>query len=344
MAGSSAVPTASEWIESGLVLSWLADADVDALDAIVDLYWPFTEGPDAAVLRGSLIGLRAATTLLRGDLEAALASAEQALPLLADVDPSGLWYPPWLTAALTVGALGRAGGTETYLLPGRRDSVAGGSIVALWARADAWSLAASGDLVSAASGLLGGAADMTHAPGDAVILLHEALRLGAPAPEVAAMLPDAVLDGWFLPRLRDSIRARATADGPALSALGQALEQRGLMLLAAEHAAWAAQAQEAVGSSAAPAERRALLRRLAACPTAQTPPLQAGVPTLSRREAEVAVRLAAGEDNRSIAASLVVSQRTVEWHVRQLYVKTGAVDRPDLRQLLRLLLSRARQD
>ena len=111
--------------------------------------------------------------------------------------------------------------------------------------------------------------------------------------------------------------------------------------LAAEHAVWAAQAYEAVGDAAAAAERRALLRRLRCCPTAFTPTLQGGVPTLSRREADVAVRLTSGENNRSIASTLVLSQRTVAWHVRQLYLKTGAEDRDDLRRLLELLLARA---
>ena len=42
-----------------------------------------------------------------------------------------------------------------------------------------------------------------------------------------------------------------------------------------------------------------------------------------------------------MASTLVLSQRTVERHVRQLYLKTGAEDRDDLRRLLELPLARA---
>jgi DNA-binding NarL/FixJ family response regulator len=45
---------------------------------------------------------------------------------------------------------------------------------------------------------------------------------------------------------------------------------------------------------------------------------------LTRREAEVLRLLAAGKGNRQIAAELVVSARTVERHVANLYAKIGA--------------------
>jgi DNA-binding NarL/FixJ family response regulator len=48
---------------------------------------------------------------------------------------------------------------------------------------------------------------------------------------------------------------------------------------------------------------------------------------LSSREREVLARLAAGESNRRIAEDLVLSVRTVDNHVRNLYAKLGVHDR-----------------
>ena len=45
---------------------------------------------------------------------------------------------------------------------------------------------------------------------------------------------------------------------------------------------------------------------------------------LTRREVEVLRMIAAGEDNQSIAALLVLSVRTVERHISNIYSKIGA--------------------
>ena len=51
---------------------------------------------------------------------------------------------------------------------------------------------------------------------------------------------------------------------------------------------------------------------------------------LSRREREIARLLVAGRTARSIAASLVISERTVETHVASIYRKLGVQNRHDL--------------
>ncbi len=48
---------------------------------------------------------------------------------------------------------------------------------------------------------------------------------------------------------------------------------------------------------------------------------------LSRREAEVLRRLAAGATNKEIAAELVLSVRTVDRHVSNIFVKLGVSTR-----------------
>jgi DNA-binding NarL/FixJ family response regulator len=44
---------------------------------------------------------------------------------------------------------------------------------------------------------------------------------------------------------------------------------------------------------------------------------------LTRREREIAALIAHGKSTREIAAALVVSQRTVETHVTNMYAKLG---------------------
>jgi DNA-binding NarL/FixJ family response regulator len=50
---------------------------------------------------------------------------------------------------------------------------------------------------------------------------------------------------------------------------------------------------------------------------------------LSEREVEVLRLLASGGSNRQIAAELVLSVRTVERHVANVYTKIGAHNRAD---------------
>jgi DNA-binding NarL/FixJ family response regulator len=57
-------------------------------------------------------------------------------------------------------------------------------------------------------------------------------------------------------------------------------------------------------------------------------PAQA-VQALSSREAEVMDLIAAGHTNGQIAASLVLTEKTVKNHVNRLYAKLGAGSRAD---------------
>jgi DNA-binding NarL/FixJ family response regulator len=51
--------------------------------------------------------------------------------------------------------------------------------------------------------------------------------------------------------------------------------------------------------------------------------------TLSSREAEIMTLIAAGHTNGQIAASLVLTEKTVKNHVNRLYAKLGAGSRAD---------------
>jgi DNA-binding CsgD family transcriptional regulator len=74
----------------------------------------------------------------------------------------------------------------------------------------------------------------------------------------------------------------------------------------------------------------------AACPDARTPGLSPGATTwrLTRREQEVAAMAAAGASSREIADRLVLSVRTVDNHLQNIYSKLGVARRDDLARLL----------
>ncbi|MDT0531215.1 response regulator transcription factor [Micromonospora sp. DSM 115977] len=81
------------------------------------------------------------------------------------------------------------------------------------------------------------------------------------------------------------------------------------------------------------------VRRVAASGTAidpivvdrllRRPRVSVGVGALSPREREILARMAAGRANRGISAELHLSERTVETHVRSIFVKLGLADEPD---------------
>jgi DNA-binding NarL/FixJ family response regulator len=55
---------------------------------------------------------------------------------------------------------------------------------------------------------------------------------------------------------------------------------------------------------------------------------------LTRREREIATLAARGLSNSEMADKLVVSVRTVEWHLQQVYTKLGIESRRELTRVL----------
>ena len=134
--------------------------------------------------------------------------------------------------------------------------------------------------------------------------------------------------------------ATALAQGRAagLEAAGLAFERVGAALLAAEAflAAAAAYRSDGLARPASAMARRAG-ELAASCGDVRTPGLSFGTDKerLTRREREVAAMAAAGASSREIAAKLVLSVRTVDNHLQNVYSKLGVTSRDELAEVLR---------
>lgn len=210
------------------------------------------------------------------------------------------------------------------------------------AQARAWAAFGQGDRVVARS-VLATAASEDLANGRvamAVQAVHDLSRLGEAeaALERLEEINRSDVDGDLLPALLDHVEARAAVDPTALEDVAARFEGMGAVLFAAEAVARAASARaERDESRRAAALARRALELAGRCEGAVTPALvvvQAGTPTLTRREAELAGLAATGLTNGGIAARLGVSVRTVENHLGRAYAKLGVTSRQELAGIL----------
>jgi DNA-binding CsgD family transcriptional regulator len=168
-------------------------------------------------------------------------------------------------------------------------------------------------------------------PVSAVAYLAAAARYGASAPAATAL---AGLDNRFespITAARASgIAARATGDAEALlesAARHASLGLVGDALELADLAAGGALRPDARARAKALADE--MRRRLRHVDLAPSPPVP-----LTRREVEVATMAARGMSDQDIAATLVISVRTVESHLAATYRKLGINSRRALRTAL----------
>lgn len=199
--------------------------------------------------------------------------------------------------------------------------------------AEAALLTAEGDPSRAARHVLDAAPQLGELRMYRARLLHRGAVLGEPTREAVDELVEIAddveceLPGLLLAHAR-GLRER---DGTALESASTRFEELGQWLNAAEAAAQASRSHWRAGDQAASRRTSARSAALAErCEGARTPALTLEVtaPALSRREAQVAQLAALGHSNAAIAERLVLSVRTVESHLYQVFAKLG-VERRD---------------
>jgi DNA-binding NarL/FixJ family response regulator len=251
----------------------------------------------------------------------------------------------WCLAGLAL-AEAMSGHTERALAAAaERDGLPRGSMeiyeVDVVDRSRAWVSVSTGELSQACEILTSAAARAAAAQlrvAEARVL-HDVARLGQPDLVAARLAELAELaDGEWVAALAAHAAALARGSAAGLEAAAVSFEALGAALLAAEAylAAAAAYRSEGLARPASSMARRAG-ELAAACGDVRTPGLSFGSDNerLTRREREVAGMAAAGSSSREIAARLVLSVRTVDNHLQNVYSKLGVTSRDELARVLR---------
>jgi DNA-binding NarL/FixJ family response regulator len=206
-------------------------------------------------------------------------------------------------------------------------------------RALAWVDAQAG-LTSSAIDQLWAAADLAAARGQRgfeIFILADLLRLGEHQCAERTQQVAERVDGAWSTAIAAHAAAILTSDSVALEAAAEAFAAIGSSLVAAELWASASTARRAEGLRArANAAARRSFALAGLCEGAHTPALSGTVrPTpLTRRERETATLAAGGATNAQIAATLSLSERTVESHLYSTFAKLGISDRNQLADAL----------
>ena len=201
-------------------------------------------------------------------------------------------------------------------------------------RSRAWVLACSADLGQARRLLLE-ATEQAYDEGrinGALDHAYDALRLGerSAAARVIELAP--IVEGPFAAARAGAAAAVVAGDAGGLLAAAGEFERMGMALHAAECCAFAANQYQRDGNRrAAGAAQTRSVQLVAPLGGTRTPALVAGAaPALTPRELEIALQAAAGSSSKEIADRLVLSVRTVDNHLQNVYTKLGATGRAEL--------------
>jgi DNA-binding CsgD family transcriptional regulator len=204
-------------------------------------------------------------------------------------------------------------------------------------RGRAWVAAAEGDRMAAAEALVeaGRRVAMGGIRFFAGILFHDVIRLGYPelaTDDLVALAGE--MDGEIPQLWAAHARALAAAQGPALDAVAERFGEIAMPLYAAETAVQAADAHRRAGNARAARRSTARVSAWQPAGSAAVTVTPMRLHPLTRREREVAMMAARGLTSPQIAQSLVLSQRTVDNHLRSVYGKLGVHGRRDLAEVL----------
>jgi ATP/maltotriose-dependent transcriptional regulator MalT len=269
----------------------------------------------------------ASARLAAGDVSGALLQAGEAAEIDAEPDFHAAGQPGWClgTALVAAGNPDRAvaamlasfGGTElSAVLPVDRPAAAADLVEAQLA---------SGDVAGAKQTLARGKAATAHAgtawAAATIDLARAAVLLARDRPHEALASAAAAREAAGAPLMR----ARA------LLAEGRSLAAAGDRPAAIETLAAAEQALDGFGALRRRDEAVRELRRLGHRVLRGARDSAAGpLGPLTAREREIADLVAAGRTNREVAEQLVLSTRTIEAHLRNIYAKLGVRSRVEL--------------
>jgi DNA-binding CsgD family transcriptional regulator len=309
--------------------------DEDALQRVDDPY------------RGMWAFLRGRSALAQGRIGVALPLLREAAAVLRRRDPGSVLA--WCLAALgqAYGATGdgqRAAAVmaecDRVHLPVMR------TIDVEIGLGHAWAAAAAGERTEGAQRARA-SAEALAARGDAaiaVLALHDAARIGAPARSLIADvdLLAGSAEGPVVAAMAGHIHVLADDDLDGLLEVAESFAAVSMPLLAAEAAASASRVAAAQGLRVR--QREATSRAatwLEECGPALTPLIEtiagrAALAALTRREQEVALMAARGTSKRAMSEQLGVSIRTVGNHINHVYGKLGISTREELAALLSL--------
>jgi DNA-binding NarL/FixJ family response regulator len=302
-----------------------------------------TELLDGAIEAGRLLGSppalagnlfnRSAVALAVGDLDIALATAEEGVELTRDLD--GGFVAAWAAARLAgvlfeTGQsdraiellLGRAGGEDVTLIPGGWKAYCLELLTRCWLALDrpgearraaalAEVMAADVQLPLAATWAGRAAAAVALDAGDAALAAERALASADAADAVGAPIEAAL--------------SRTIA--------GRALAETGERDRAVAEFQRAAAALDACGAWRYRQSAERELGKLGHRPHRRTRPGKAngaGIESLTGRELQVARLVVDRKTNPEIAAELFLSQKTVETHLRNIFHKMGVATRTAL--------------
>jgi DNA-binding CsgD family transcriptional regulator len=300
-------------------------------------YLEFTESQQPGRAIGEL--LLARTLITAGDFAAAVRLLRQATAALTDTGYTfGALVLMYLAEAL--GQQGEATASASVLAAAQSRHGTDSELFAPeLGLARAWTLAAARSTQGAIEAARSAAQIAERAGQSAVALsaLHDAVRLGdsRAAPGLARISARADCAVGRLALAHG--RALAAGDGAALDAASSGLAALGMNAAAADASAQAAVAYAARNqpkSELAAQARAAELARRGG--RASTPALERVLNPLplTKRQHEIAVMVAAGLSNKSIADRLRISVRTVEGHLYCAFARLDVPDRTTLAQIV----------
>ncbi len=327
--------------------------DLVGIDALVaDEFADLAGAGDFRLGTGYLAILQAYAARLRGETDNALRTSLGACAVLATSRVyAGLAQAERAQAAALRGDADQA---AEAMAEADRTHARSMSVLYPWLeQARGAVLAAGGDLPGAVKHLTE-LAERLRADGFAgheVHVLHDLVRLDQATAPVGPTCSDGSrrtvaqrlselseqVDGALPPLL--ARHARAVADGAAedLLAVARDFAEHDLTVWAAEATATALHLLRQRRSPVAARARERLATLLGRCGQVHTPALQAGTPTLTHREWQVARLAATGATSRAIAERLYLSARTVENHLQRIYSKLGVAGRAELGAALRAI-------